>query len=387
MPATALELQSPSTTLSPLVWHAPLRDPSGYADEARHFLFALHAAGVPVAAREIRWSEKIAQLAPDRDRTLREMLAREMPLQAVHVLHILANAFRRLPDARVLVGRTMFETDRLPEGWAQACNQMDAVWVPSEFNRETFAFAGVQREKLRVVPGGIDLRAYDPTCEPLRIEGTRGYNFLAVFDWTLRKGWDVMLRAYVETFTPDEDVALIIKTHSSMGYTTQDMGGMIATFLTETLGYDLNQIPDIVLQDTTIPDHAMPSLYRAADCYVAPTRGEGWGRPIMEAMAMGLPVIATHWSGQTAFLTGENSLLLDYEVVDVPEFAWRETPTYRGHRWAEPSLPHLKQLLRRAFESRAEGRELGQCARAHLKTHFTYESIAATLIAEIERLG
>jgi glycosyltransferase involved in cell wall biosynthesis len=42
-------------------------------------------------------------------------------------------------------------------------------------------------------------------------------------------------------------------------------------------------------------------MYKAADAFVLPSHGEGWGRPIMEAMSMGLPVIATNWSGQTAY--------------------------------------------------------------------------------------
>jgi hypothetical protein len=107
----------------------------------------------------------------------------------------------------------------------------------------------------------------------------------------------------------------------------------------------------------------------------------------MEAMAMGLPVIATGWSGQTEFMNAANSYVLDYEVVDVPETAWRETPTYQGHRWAEPSCAHLRQLMRRAFEDRAEGRRLGEAARAHLETHFTYAPVAAKIAAEIERVA
>ena len=50
------------------------------------------------------------------------------------------------------------------------------------------------------------------------------------------------------------------------------------------------------------PNQELPSLYAAADAFVLPSRGEGWGRPVMEAMAMGLPTIATNWSGTTAFL-------------------------------------------------------------------------------------
>ncbi len=371
----------------PLVWHAPLRDPSGYADEARHFLFALDAAGANVAARAIRWSDKIALLPAERERVLGRMLTRTVqPSRAVQVCHILAPLFQPDPRALANVGRTMFETDRLPPGWADACNRMDAVWVPSAFNVTTFVQAGVQADKLRVVPGAIDLAPYDPGCAPLRVDGARGFNFLSVFDWTLRKGWDALIRAYVEEFGAGEDVALILKTHSSLGYTGAQMLNAVAAYITNTLGRDLNRIPDIILQDANVPDARMPNLYRAADCYVMPSRGEGWGRPYMEAMAMGLPVIATGWSGQTAFLNAQNSLVLDYTVEDVPGDAWRETPTYQGHKWAEPSPAHLRELLRRSFEDRQGGRLLGQIARAHLETHFTYTPVAAKIALEVERL-
>ena len=101
---------------------------------------------------------------------------------------------------------------------------------------------------------------------------------------------------------------------------------------------------------------------------------------------MGLPVIGTNWSGQTAFMTQENSLPLDYTLVETPEAVWQETPTYRGHQWAEPSVPHLRRLMRQAFEDRAGGRELGQRARAHLETHFTYAPVAQIIASELERL-
>lgn len=370
-----------------LIWNAPLRDPSGYADEARHFLFALDAAGVDLCARELRWSDRVAVLPADRERTLHRLLSTPPAPNAVSVCHILAPHFRRDPQARACIGRTMFETDRLPETWVHACNMMDAVWVPGRFNQETFARSGVRPEKLRIVPGAIDLAPYDPTCAPLTLPGARGFNFLTVFDWTLRKGWDVLLRAYVEEFRAEEDVALLVKTHSSLGYTIEQIGELVGSYLIQSLGRDPDRIPDIVLQGDNIPDARMPNLYRAADCFVLPTRGEGWGRPCMEAMAMRLPVIATGWSGLTAFLDAENSLPLDYELVDVPAPAWQETPTYRGHRWAEPSCEHLRTLLRLLFENRAHGAEIGQRARACLESRFTYPAVAEILRNELERFS
>jgi glycosyltransferase involved in cell wall biosynthesis len=372
---------------SPVLWSAPLLDPSGYADEARHFLFALHSVGANVSAREIRWSQKRALLTRDRERILHGLLQNTPQPDAVRVWHILAPHFQCDPQARINIGRTMFETDRLPKNWVEACNQMDYVWVPSEFNRQSFLFAGVAPEKLRTIPGTIDLQPYNPNCAPLQIEDARGFNFLSLFDWTLRKGWDILIHAFIEEFSSEEDVSLTIKTHSSLGYTTQQIVDQVGTYITDTLRRDLNRIPLIIFQDSTVPDERMPNLYRAANCFVLPTRGEGWGRPFMEAMAMGLPVIGTAWSGQTAFMTHENSLLLDYKLIEVPEVAWRETPTYQGHQWAEPSVAHLRHLMRQVVEERAWGERVGQRARASLEQNFTYAPVARLILQELEHLG
>lgn len=372
--------------LPAVTWFAPLLDPSGYADEARNFLFALDGIGMDVTARIIKWSEKLAALPPEREQTLKRLIHRTPTEPAVQVFHILGRYLEANPNALANVGRTMFETDGLPEEWIPRCNAMDAIWVPSAFNRETFARAGVLPEKLRIVPGAIDLAPYNPDCAPLTIQGARGYNFLSLFDWTVRKGWDALLRAYIEEFRPDEDVALIVKTHSSIGYTLDHISAQIGRFVEQELGRDLNAIPDIVLQDTNVPEARMPNLYRAADCFVLPTRGEGWGRPFMEAMAMARCVIGTDWSGQTAFMNADNALLLDYELVPVPPAAVHEAPHFAGHRWAEPSVTHLRQLMRQAFEDRAGGKERGARARAHVEKHFTYRPVAALIAQELQRL-
>jgi 2-polyprenyl-3-methyl-5-hydroxy-6-metoxy-1,4-benzoquinol methylase/glycosyltransferase involved in cell wall biosynthesis len=347
-----------------VLWQAPLFDPSGYADEARHFVLGLDALGVRVQAKPIAWSDRTCDLDERTSQRLQALMNTPLNGRAVHVQHIFPPYFRRESRARRFIGRTMFETDRIPADWVDACNAMDEIWVPTPFNVETFARSGVREDKLFIVPGPLDSQAYDVNVAPLEIPERRGFNFLSVFDWSLRKGWDVLLRAFVEEFAPDEDVALLLKVYSSYGSTIGDIHERVTAFITEELRRDVKRVPDIVFIEDLLPAPLMPRLFKTADAYVMPSRCEGWGRPLMEAMAMGLPTIGTRWSGNTEFMNDDNSYLVEpADIVDVPDCALREAPTYRGHRWAEPSVEHLRQLIRRVFEHRDEARAKGARAR------------------------
>lgn len=367
-----------------LLWQAPIFDPSGYADEARNFLLGLDSLGADVKAFPLNWSPRIAPLSEDEAARLHAMTARELSGDFVNLIHIFPPYFSRHPQAIRNIGRTMFETDRIPADWVAKCNEMDEVWVPSDFNLETFAAAGVDKSKLVKVPGSLDPTRYGTDIEPMEVEGKRGYNFLSLFDWSLRKGWDVLIRAFVEEFRADEDVALILKVYSTSGLSIEDIQERVLEYVTTTLGKDPERIPDIVFLDATMSDEAMLRLYKAADAYVMPSRGEGWGRPLMEAMAMGLPTIGTGWSGNTEFMHRDNSYLIDYELHEVSEEACREAQTFRGHRWAEPSLAHLKRLMRNVFTDRSAARAVGERARAEVLAKYDRRVVARTILDHLE---
>jgi len=217
----------------------------------------------------------------------------------------------------------MFETDRIPDEWLPACHLMDEIWVPSAFNVWSFARAGVPRAKLVRIPEAIDVEQFRTPVRPLTIPGRRGFNFLSVFAWHLRKGWDVLLRAFLEEFGPDEDVALILKVWPFLDGPIERIR-QEARFLVRRYGLGQEVPPRIVFYHADLPAEQLPRLYKAADAFVLPTRGEGWGRPLMEAMLMERPVIATRWGGQLEFLNDENAYLVDYRLVDVPERAYVE---------------------------------------------------------------
>lgn len=379
-------------TLGPIAWCASLFGRSGYAEEARNAILALDRVGAPVVPVPLYWSSWLTTLAPGVAERLEALVPLRLPERFAYIEHFHPPRYTRHPRATCVIGRPMCETAAVPEGWVPKCNEMDEIWVPSEFNVETFARGGVAREKLHAMPECLDVERYDHAVEPLEIAHARGFVFLSVFAWVRRKGWDVLVRAYLEEFAADEDVTLVLKITPT--YDTP-LSGDVAELhrLIRELGRDPTRSPRIVVFDVDPGSHGMPRLYRAADAFVLPSRGEGWGRPLMEAMAMGLPTIGTRWSGNLGFMTDANSYLIDYELVDVNEAgrkegSWWPTSRFaRGERWAEPSVMHLRAIMRHVFEDRAEARARGARAREHIREHFSYERVAALMLERLRALN
>merc|ERR1711916_144608 len=118
------------------------------------------------------------------------------------------------------------------------------------------------------------------------------------------------------------------------------------TFLEENLDVrDVSRLPHIEALPY-VAQRDMPALYEAVDAFVLPSRGEGWGRTITEAMCMELPVIATAWGGPTAYLNEENAFPLPVsQLASVPD------GPMAGQRMAEPDMRALRRLMRQVVSA------------------------------------
>ena len=381
-------VRSPSEPV-PVLWSGLFYNSSGYAEEARHFVQGLDRKHVNLAIRPFaQASESVrSQLGTAEREKLDQLLSKDVETSFIGVVHTSGRCLERLPGAAYCIGRTMFETDRLPPDWVEKCNRMDEIWVPTEHSLESFRNSGV-KARLVKIPGGVDTERFRPGLNPLPIPGRRKSVFLSIFEWSYRKGWDVLLHSWAKAFKPHDDVCLVLRAYplnaADAPDATREINLFIDAFLNRCLKLDRAEVAPIIVLGRPIPECDLPRLYAAATAYVAPSRGEGWGRPQMDAMACGLPVIATGWSGTREFMTEQNSLLLDYNMVEVG--ADSEIEYFRGHQWAEPSREHLVQLLRRVVERPEEMARLGTRARQDMVEKWQWDRVAelaAKRLAEI----
>jgi glycosyltransferase involved in cell wall biosynthesis len=368
-----------------VVWKSPVFEASGYGDEARAFLLPLTRRLQHLQIDATDWLPQRVPVDRAEQRCLAPHLDTSVAPPYVEVVQHMPSYFKRNELASYRVGRTMFEFLHLPPLWVEECNAMDELWLPSTFCQDLFAESGVATEKLRLVPGGIDTRRFRPEGTPSEwrvSRDRRSLRFLAVFMFLKRKGWDRLVEAYAREFTRHDPVELVLRTFHP-GQTVQEIAVQLMGFLA-TLGIPLEHLPPIILLDEQpLSQEQMRNLYRSADALVAPSRGEGYGRPLLEALACGVPVITTRWGGQTDFVTEGNGWLLDYRLTLADT---SDNALFRGMLCADPDVEHLQCSLREAFENGELRQQKGTSAPSSVAL-YDREIVAETVADRLQVIG
>lgn len=242
-------------------------------------------------------------------------------------------------DAMPAVARVVhsygWEETGFPQAYVDAFNRrLDLITVLSTSVGKTLRDNGV-RIPIVVTGAGVDhIQPVQAQALPQAVASSlKAFRFLHVSSCFPRKAVDVLLRAYAETFTAQDEVTLIIKTFANPHHQIlRDIDLLKATH---------PSFPHVVVIDEDWSQAAMAGLYAACHAYVAPSRGEGLGLPLAEAMLFDLPVITTAWGGQTDFCDATTAWCCDFD------FAKAETHMGMTHSlWAEPRRAHLSALMK-----------------------------------------
>ena len=361
-----------------LSWQSILNFPTGYAMSCREILRASDAEGIRVAYEYVYGPGTPFPVREDensRDYVLNVISARKSGRRPrVSVVYGQGDVFHR-NKGRQRVGYTMLEVDGFPAEWVKQASEMDEVWVPSRFNRDGFLASGLTRP-VHVMPLGVDVDHFHP--------GIRGvpnpagdFAFLASFEWGERKRADMILKVFNQTFRKTEPAVLVCKVINVNAAT--NVRAQI-----EALGLSSRGGRIAFLHNREFPYHQLGALYRSADCYVSAGRGEGWDMPLMEAMACGLPSIATDWGAHTQFVHADIAYPLRSRGL-VPADA--RAPYYKGFRWADPDPEHLAHLFRHVFENREEAAAKGRRAASEMAAAWTWNHAARRIAARLDAIG
>ncbi|MBS2039146.1 glycosyltransferase [bacterium] len=189
-------------------------------------------------------------------------------------------------EGRWVAVRT-WDFGRYPRSWVEKIErQFDELWVYSRWTKRQAVASGISAARVRVLPPGVDLQLFNPAgpVYPLATEKTHRLLFLGASIY--RKGIDILLKAYALAFSRSDDVCLVIKDREAdVFYSGQTYSREIAEFQSDP------SLPEVVYLPTFLSDLELASLYRSCNAAVFPYRAEGFALPILEAMAVGLPVV------------------------------------------------------------------------------------------------
>lgn len=329
----------------------------GVGEAARLVVQSLTTAGVDVSLSA--WSRTASRMgdsslhiddAPGHSTALLAVNADQLP----GLCDELGDSFFR---GRYIIGQWFWELEEAPPWFPPAFRYVDEIWAPTRFIEATIKSVAPRRVKVVHMPPAIV--APRPSDSPSGID--RGpYTFLFVFDYLSvmrRKNPIGLIEAYTQAFPRVDSARLVLKTINSEFRIEE----------AEQVRWMARHRPDIEIIDEYRSRPEVARMMVDADCYVSLHRSEGLGLTIAEAMALGKPVIATDYSGNTDFMTTDVAIAVPWTRIAVGEGAEGYPPTAT---WAEPDLEAAARAMRYLADNPDEGRTLGHRARDHVLTHF-----------------
>lgn len=253
----------------------------------------------------------------------------------------------------------MFETDHTPVSWIKKLNKLERVLVPSSWLIKSWRDQGLT-VPMSVFHHGIDPEQYSYMNRPIDREK---YTFLQYGELDIRKGSDLTFKAFADEFKGQDDVQLILKTTRAGIY-----------------GVPI-EYPNVRIIRSTLSKEEMKKMLFDADCFVFPTRGEGFGLPPLEAMATGLPTIITDWSGPVDYSDPADTFIVSHAMRRAYQFdiIYKQFYDYKNGEnagsWAEPNYEEVRHCMRWCYENRAKAKEKGRKAAERIAREWTWDNV------------
>jgi glycosyltransferase involved in cell wall biosynthesis len=299
------------------------------------------------------------------------------------------------------------ETTIASPQWIDGCNKMDLVLTISEHSKNVFENSKFQvktaqgqqnllelKKPIEVLHNCIDTNVFNkkaPMDEGLTKtldDVSENFLYLFVGHWLRgeygedRKNVPLLIKLFFETFKQINDKpkpALVLKT-SSAGFSILDREEILGKIkqIRESVTLERNQtLPNVYVLHGELTEKEMNTLYNHSKVkvHVSFTKGEGFGRPLLEASVSGKPVIASGWSGHLDFLDAAGAMLVGGELKNVHESSVWENVIMKEASWFAPDPQQCVNALAGAFLDYNTYKNNAYSLAAQNRKHFSYETI------------
>lgn len=248
----------------------------------------------------------------------------------------------------IKIAYSMWESSRLPDEWVQILNRhFDAVCVPSAFLVEVYQKSGVVLPIFEL-PLWRDLQPF--AKQPLKQSKNTPFVFANFSACSFRKNHLLLVQAFEKAFGNRNDVRLHINSRYGEKEATSELSHYIAK----------QSLNNVSFTHFALSFEEYMDAFTQVDCYVSPSKGEGFSIQPREAMALGIPVIASNNTGQIDICKTGLVYSLETKIEEAALYPW---DMYFGKNYT-CQLDALANALIHVFENYESYLHKGEASRA-----------------------
>jgi len=354
--------------------------PIGMGEHLRSTVRALRAAGLKPGLLDVYGLHRGRD--PDLERTYGPDVTRQLS-RSLNLFCINANevdeVVGRLNAADFAQAHNIifpaWELPDYPQAWVEKLALFDGIWAPTSFVQD--AIARATGRSVAKVPLAVDMKLSAFLGRRWFDIPEHAFVVMFAFDFSsyaARKNPFAVLEAFEQLVArrPEAPLHAVIK----------HKGGAPDHPDRQALDARIAQLPGRVQTMTReMSDNEVKNLFRNVDVFVSLHRSEGFGRGLAEAMALGVPVVATGWSGNMDFMDAETALLVDHQLVPVAPGAYLFGD---GQQWAEPDIAQASRLIEQIMDRPAEARARAERARRSVRINLNPKTVGLDAIEALK---
>jgi glycosyltransferase involved in cell wall biosynthesis len=382
-----------------LLFRGPVKTRSGYGAHSRDLLQALYEMDLfEIKIDSCMWgSTPMTALEKDNQfhRWIESNIINPMNITSdIYVQVTVPNEFTR--RGKFNIGITAgIETTVAPKEWVDGCNRMDLIITTSKFSKEVLLSTVynenenntgklIKQHKIQkpieVLFEGVDISTFNNEYKGIDLDIKEDFAYLFVGHWLKgslgqdRKDVGMMIKCFMESFKDVEDKpALILKT-SSATFSIKERENVRRKIEELTKGYD--NPPSVYLLFGELTNQEMNELYNhpKIKSMVSITKGEGFGRPLLEFSMTGKPIVASNWSGHKDFLPMDKAIMIGGSLTDVHESA-ADSFILKGSKWFTANYNEFAEVLRLVKNDYEKFKEKSEILREENKEKFSMEKM------------